>query len=384
MNKTPKSTLRILHIANDYAGSTVYKSLFSELDRNNLEQIVYTAVRSKKLIGNNEVAFKQKKSRLIYSNILNAFTRIFFHCKITRVVQDLEQKLDLTNVDVIHAHTWYSDGGVAYVLSKKYNLPYIVTVRSSDTEIFFKYMIHLRRYGKKVLLGAKNIVFVAPVYAKRLLNHPYYRNYQAFLTKNHSIIPNGIDDFWFKNIANEKRKISDETKLVYVGTFLKRKNVLKVIAATEELRKGGMNVSLSLVGGGGADHNRIMNFINEKAHYTYLGKIKDKEKLKEILRASDILVMPSERETFGLVYLEALSQCVPIIYSTDDGVDGLFGKEVGIAVSKKNLKLALPKAISTIAADLPKYTFSPKQVLTGYGWSELAGEYLKLYHNSIK
>src|SRR5690606_22696545 len=49
-----------------------------------------------------------------------------------------------------------------------------------------------------------------------------------------------------------------------------------------------------------------------------------KEKLLELYRANDILVMPSKTETFGLVYAEAMSQGLPVIYSKGQGFDGQF------------------------------------------------------------
>ena len=45
----------ILHIANDYNGSAVYKNLASELDKLEVRQIIYTAFREKNNIGNNEI-----------------------------------------------------------------------------------------------------------------------------------------------------------------------------------------------------------------------------------------------------------------------------------------------------------------------------------------
>ena len=45
----------ILHIANDYSGSTVYKNLIKELDNLGLSQVVYHPIKEKSRIGKNKI-----------------------------------------------------------------------------------------------------------------------------------------------------------------------------------------------------------------------------------------------------------------------------------------------------------------------------------------
>ena len=63
----------------------------------------------------------------------------------------------------------------------------------------------------------------------------------------------------------------------------------------------------------------------------------DKEEVIKYYNQSDIFVMPSLHETFGLVYAEALSQGLPIIYSQGQGIDGFFTEgQVGYHVRSKH------------------------------------------------
>src|SRR5690606_10005283 len=155
----------ILHITNDYSGSTVYRNLISELDDLGLPQIVYNPIKEESRIGKNLIEFNVKDSEIIYSHILNKTTdRIFFRKKIKKIIRNIETKIDLKKISFIHAHTWYSDGGVAYFLSKKYNIPYIVTIRNSDLNVFQKYLIHERAFGRKILAKAKSVILIAASY----------------------------------------------------------------------------------------------------------------------------------------------------------------------------------------------------------------------------
>ncbi len=54
------------------------------------------------------------------------------------------------------------------------------------------------------------------------------------------------------------------------------------------------------------------------------GFVGEKEKLLEIYRQCDVLVVPSFRESFGLIYVEALTQGLPVVYTKGQGFDGNF------------------------------------------------------------
>src|SRR5690606_3868187 len=157
--KFKETSAMILHITNDYSGSTVYKSLIRALDSLGLSQIVYNPVKEESRIGKNKIELETAGSKIMYSLILNKTTdRIFYRTKIRKIVKDIESKIDFSTVRMIHAHTWYSDGGVAYLIAKKYHIPFIVTIRNSDLNFFHKYLLHERSFGRNILDRAKNVV----------------------------------------------------------------------------------------------------------------------------------------------------------------------------------------------------------------------------------
>jgi len=68
----------ILHITNDYSGSTVYKNLVGELDKLGSFQIVYNPIKEESRVGKNKIELNVKDSEIIYSHILNkTIDRIF-------------------------------------------------------------------------------------------------------------------------------------------------------------------------------------------------------------------------------------------------------------------------------------------------------------------
>src|SRR5690606_9127918 len=129
-----------------------------------------------------------------------------------------------------------------------------------------------------------------------------------------------------------KSRISNPLELIYVGNFNKGKKIDKVILAVKALNDSNNHCHLTIIGGGGQLVKKIDKQIQKnKKYYTYLGKIKDKRQLAALLRRSDIFVMPSKNETFGLVYIEALSQGIPVVYGRKYGIDGMHSHNIGEA-----------------------------------------------------
>lgn len=373
----------ILHITNDYSGSTVYKNLVEELDNLGLSQIVYNPVKEKSRIGKNKIGLEVSDSDIIYSHILNKTTdRVFYRKKIKKILKDIETKIDFSEIKMIHAHTWYSDGGVAYLLSKKYNIPYIVTIRNSDLNVFQKYLFHERAFGRKILERAKNVILIAASYKQRVLDLKSLEKIKSILQKKMQIIPNGVDPFWLSNFLEKKSKNTNVIfNLLYIGKFNRGKNVLALQRAISEINKKEKRVHLHLIGGGGNVHTEVLKQVNlYKEIMTYHGKIFDLVKLKQHFGNADFFVMPSKQETFGLVYVEAMLQGLPILYTAKEGIDGLYQEKIGEKVSKQAGASEIKQAILKLIDDYDNYEIPTQKLLSKHDWKKIAKKYLLLYN----
>lgn len=371
----------ILHISNDYSGSSVYKNLFRELDYLGIQQIVYNPIRDPKRNGKNKISFRMSKSEIIYSEILNkTIDRIFYRWKIRKIVKDVESKIDINKIKLIHAHTWYSDGGVAFMLHKKYNIPYIITVRNTDVNVFLKYFVFDRKFGVKILKSSSNILTISEVYKKRLLQNTYLKKNQEIFRNNLVVIPNGVDEFWIRNVndRSQVRSIKFPVRLLYVGKFDKGKNVENLIRAVINLNKISDKFHLTLVGGGGIIHEKILKLCRGKLYLNFAGKVNQLEDLKKFYMDSDIFTMPSKRETFGLVYIEALSQGTPILYTKGEGIDGCYGSEIGEKVencSSEEIQTKLLKMVN----NFENYNFKAEDIVKNHKWEDIAKKILMIY-----
>jgi len=124
-----------------------------------------------------------------------------------------------------------------------------------------------------------------------------------------------------------------------------------------------------------ARYHRLLEQTHFLKHIPYCSK----EELIKHYRDSDIFVMPSKRETFGLVYAEAMSQALPIVFSRGQGFDGQFPEgEVGYSV-KYNSPTEVADRIEQI---LNNYDAISQRALSSserYRWFYIAREYAKLY-----
>ncbi|BFO66785.1 glycosyltransferase [Chryseobacterium sp. KCF3-3] len=372
----------ILHITNDYSGSTVYKNLVRELDNNGLEQIVYNPFRESSRIGKNKIDFKTTHSQIIYSHILSKYAdRVLYKKKIKKIVQDIEAKIDLKTVKFIHAHTWYSDGGVAYELHKKYNIPYILAVRNTDLNVFLKYFLHERGYGQKILQNANKIIAISAVYKKRMLEDPRLSHIMSDVQQKLMVIPNGVDPFWIESKVVNRKIVENEKsiQMLYIGKFNKGKNVFNLISAVKNHNHKIQNkIKLTLIGGGGNDEKRILDSIENDHSFEFVGKVDSLPVLKSYYERSDFFTMPSKAETFGLVYIEALLQGLPVMYTQNEGIDGFYDDSIGEKVEDTSVS-AIERGLERLIQKRDHYSFDMEQLLENHDWKRIAEVYQKLY-----
>lgn len=374
-----KVIANVLHLCNDFMGSRVYMHLYEHMHQLGYAQIAFVPTRN----ANSEYLHRQKYSNLpynvIYSQPLKPYHRFLFKLKRQKLKKEVLRRVNVRSIDLVHATTLFSDGALAYDIYREFSIPYIVTVRSTDIYVFLKYRPDLIRLAFKIMKYASHVVFVSNALQKRFFAHKAIAKRVGSFIKKCEVIPNGVDEFWLNNIEYSPR-ISAK-KILYVGALIPRKNALHLAQAVLELKASYPELELTIVGGG-PEQKKIEALAEQyQDSIQYHGVIKNRSKLMSIFRKHDIFAMPSYNETFGLVYIEALSQGLPILYSCDDGVDGLIPDCAGCNVdphSQKSITRGLEKMLQQF------HTFNLSDFdFVRFNWHNIAERYNEIYNNAL-
>jgi glycosyltransferase involved in cell wall biosynthesis len=202
-----------------------------------------------------------------------------------------------------------------------------------------------------------------------------------------TLIPNGYDPelFFPRAVAHE------EPVIVYVGRFTEVKRVPLLIEAFELARPGfNANASLKLVGGfpgeWEGEHPRDA-IARTHARNVELAGWHDHDELPAMLNAADVIVLPSVREQFGQVLVEAMACGLPAIAVDAHGPADIVKHGVtGWLVEpddRHGLANALVEAVNRPGERKRRGENAAQDVQQRYAWPVLANEVAELYDATI-
>lgn len=370
----------ILYLSEDYATSKVHHNLCQNVVQKGCPVILFSIHRARYYTD-----LTSSFSQIDYDLYLDQFSgnatlyKYLFDYKISYKYRKLVTEVNMNEVTLCHAATLFSDGAIALRLKRERGIPYVVSVRGTDTDLYAKWMFHLWPIGREILRESERVIFISPTLRETLFNRKPFRNVRDEIMPKTEVIPNGIDEIWLEHIRSERQSMNKEApRIIYIGVLDQNKNVLSLMAAIDRLSKIYPGIKLSIVGGNGSQEEAIRKRCAEHPErYQMLGKIYDKDKLREIMRKNDIFAMVSHGETFGLVYVEALSQGLPILYSQGRGIDGFFSEKVGMAVFPDNVN-NIAEGLESIISHNDEYEILGEKVKQ-FSWPKLAERYCEIY-----
>lgn len=165
-----------------------------------------------------------------------------------------------------------------------------------------------------------------------------------------------------------------------MGAISKRKNILTTIKAINILREKGYDVKFTIVGK--VVDEGVYKDIQKFDFIKYIPP-KPREELLKIYQGNDIFVMPSITETFGLVYSEAMSQGLPVIYTKGQGFDGQFEDgEVGFAVDCFDADEIADRIIEVLD-DYETISSKCLHSVDKFKWDSISLKYSRIYQKII-
>jgi glycogen synthase len=216
--------------------------------------------------------------------------------------------------DIIHAHDWLTFPAAieAKKISKK---PLIVHIHATEFD----------RSGWNINRDIYNIEKKGMEYSDKIISvSNYTRN---ILIKNYGIQPgkivavhNAVENDGIP-VVRKLKCLSDERIVTFLGRITYQKGPEFFIDAAFKVLQRHNNVKFVMAGSGDLKDKIIRQVENLGISSKILlpGFLKNNE-IKELFAISDVFVMPSVSEPFGISPLEALRSGVPVIISKQSGV----------------------------------------------------------------
>jgi glycosyltransferase involved in cell wall biosynthesis len=278
--------------------------------------------------------------------------------------------------DLIHCHFVWSSGYVGARLKDLHKVPLVVTAHGHDIyDLPFKDAVW-RGKIEYVLNSADQITTVS-------------QSNLAFVKKLNvrtpvSVIPNGFrgDQFYPKD-RGECRKLlalpDDRVIILTVGNLVEMKGHKYLIEAIAEITKTKKDV-ISIIVGEGPLRHRLEKQVRESGlgeSIKFVG-LKSHAEIPIWINACDVLALPSLRESFGVVQIEAMACGKPVIATRNGGSEEIvISEEYGLLCDPGNSKDLADKLLAGLKKEWNGRKISEYAQKFDYG--KIKEEFLKTF-----
>lgn len=250
----------------------------------------------------------------------------------------------LRNFDLLHLHVW-NPASCRWAFLAGGKIPIVVTEHDPFVLRGFKGWLK-----NKLMNRVRAIIAISEASKKIIIEQ------NPELSEKITVVHNGIDiEQWQEQAKTESRNeykraifgaLPNEKIILCVAELHERKGQKYLIEAAKILGDAGtLNFKLVFVGDGPERkyYEKLALPLGNKI--LFLGR---KKEIAKLMTAADVFVLPSEREAFGLVLLEAAAAGIPIIASNVGGIPEIIDDgKTGILVPPENPKV-LAEAINKL------------------------------------
>ncbi len=231
--------------------------------------------------------------------------------------------------DIIHAHAMNYAGILAYEIFKQFGIPYVITEHSST---YARNLIRSNQWPvmRKAAKHASALYAVSRDFVE-LLNQKYPDTQWTYL-------PNILGENFAAHFELKEKSSDDEFTFCSVSHLRHLKGHDLLLPAFANALQKYPHLKLK-IGGNGPEADHLKNLAAElgiTGSVSFLGALKTNEVLN-LMRQSDAFVLASRTETFGVVFIEALSQGLPVIATKCGGPQSIVRPENGFLIPTENI-----------------------------------------------
>jgi glycosyltransferase involved in cell wall biosynthesis len=188
-------------------------------------------------------------------------------------------------------------------------------------------------------------------------------------TRSIEVVPNTVDTDYFQRAA--PRKAAGAFTVLTLANLIPRKRVDRTLRAFARAFASDSEVRLE-IGGDGSERARLEQLalsLGLQRQVRFLGQL-ERHEVRAAMQRADLFVLSSERETFGVVLIEALASGLPVVATRAGGPEDIVSSEVGYLVDQNDetgLVATLVDARARIARE-------------GSTWSAHCADYAKQHY----
>lgn len=199
-----------------------------------------------------------------------------------------------------------------------------------------------------------------------------------------AVVPNGVDMARISAVPAS----AASTDAVYVGRLLAHKQVHLLIDAMRFLRELRSDARLLVIGDGPERGNleRLAETLGVREAIRFTGQLPSPEEVYAHLKASRVMVLPSKREGFGTVVLEAWACGVPVVVcdEPENAAVELVDSPVKGRVVASNAAAIASACAELLAAHSSERRESLRAAAARYDWKTIAAEVMTVYSASLQ
>lgn len=230
--------------------------------------------------------------------------------------------------DVLHAHCMNPGGLIAYHIHRETGIPYVITEHSTT------YARGLIRNWQKPLMQTAAAQAAVRMAVSRDFATLLQTHYQG-LAWNY--VPNILSAAFEAPVNLAAKPQNEHFTFCSVAHLQYKKGYDILLPAFADALEKHPNLRLK-IGGGGYEEYKLRQLAQDldlDGKVIFTGRLKNSEVL-DLMYHSDAFVLASRHETFGVVFIEALSQGLPLIATRCGGPESIVTTENGLIVAPDN------------------------------------------------
>ena len=221
--------------------------------------------------------------------------------------------------DIVHAHSPFSAGIVARQIARSRDIPFVATLHTKYKEDFRRVIKSDRLVNSVVIKNitrfyesADEVWTVNEASIETLREYGYTG--EVFVMNNGSDLPiTERSDEARSNIVLRYCLSAKAPIFAYVGQHIIQKNIALIINSLNILDKQGIDFNMLFVGDGpdNLQFQTLAERLGLRGKIHFIGRISDRELIKEIYASTDAVLFPSLYDSSSLVPKEASSCALP-------------------------------------------------------------------------